>query len=288
MHDRKPWYALVVARPNPEIDECANIGIIFGENGNRKLHFYKDLPRLRSIVREEEAALYGELLKSISSGLESNMELLMLEGRVGSQIKISTPRALHSAVNRSLIHWYMERYLAHPAKPEEHELIVERPRAQMGVLDRILGECVSPVLGEIEKKVTPAHLFSAKGASLFANPAIRTLDRAVRGPSKDLLIGSLQLESLGIRKILSDSALRARGFWQFNSIRADLEKFDGRRIRTLGILLNGVGGKQDKGELEDAKAFVEHLWSQEADDFVELHGGIVTTELKKIIEWTTE
>ena len=77
--------------------------------------------------------------------------------------------------------------------------------------------------------------------------------------------GVIITNQTAIEEVREASARLSQSFWQLAEAKRAIEKATERKIRTVGVILNGASSKK----AAEAKRFVEHLWAGDADDVIE-------------------
>jgi hypothetical protein len=280
------WYALIAASPRPETSELVNIGLLLGDGGPSRVEFLLDLPRLTSLVAQDELTVFAEIMEGLRQAAAEGMDINVLRQVAGPQLRIGEPRHLYVEPDDSTVRSLVKGLLESPRKRRaQAEQRIMRSKTEHE-LDRLIGGVVTAVGLRVERRPTLQKLYEDLPPSI-TEARLPSLSRALRSQRRDVLLDSVLVEEHDPLAAIRIATTRVgRAFWYYKRLRAHLEKTSGREVRTIGVLLNGVPHKSS--QVTEAREYINHIWSQDADLVVDVERKEDLAALRKQMQWLAE
>jgi hypothetical protein len=226
-----------------------------------------ELPRLEGIATESERRLFAHVLADVDRRVHEGVDLDQLRAQLGPQLVIAAPRQLLVEADRSVLARLRRRYLERPVEEPSEPVTHERRLAEK-YLDKMLGGLLSAPGPKPMRRVTPERLFPDLPPKVFRG-RVPPLARAVRGAADDVLIDGVMIEPSRIDESVRVATVRIdRAFWYYDRARKAIENAVGRRVFTVGILLDAANHKDSS--VEDARLYVREAWDRHADRVIDV------------------
>lgn len=281
------WYALVAASPDPEAQERINVALVTNDRGRQRMVYEDGLRRLRCILPPNQVQVYAAVLKSLASTVVAGVPLEHLNTMLGPQLVLSKPRAVHRPLSRDVVDMLVKKHFTGPETGREHAAAADTGRTYLGELNRVLNRTIESALpgpsfgveisGQVRFNRLYPHVKRPGGR-------IPELNRVIRGPRHDLLIGAVLLNGGEPATVRSTGARIGQAFWQYKRLRGAVRSTTGRDLRTIGILVE----KEPEPPSRELGLYLRHLWGRDADGVAKLQPyDTPPQKVRDAVEWAT-
>jgi hypothetical protein len=272
----------VAVAPKPETGESANVAILLGNGRLFRMTYVDRLPRLCGIAAADEIAVYEAVLQSLAERVNRGIALEDLQPMLGSQMKLSDPRALFVEPTDELLERLSKRFLHAPRVVQSHneDAIIRRSTTRLDAA--IAGADRRGVL--IADDVRPNSMYE-KIERHMRGHRIPKIARAIRGFHRDVLIDSISIESAYEKRDMREVAMRIQeAFYVYDKrLRTLIRQHANTEIRTVGVL--HALSHDASEDLLDFRDFVRDTWKQQHANVIDGSTTDVPTAIRHEIDW---
>lgn len=278
------WYSLIAASPRPEFGERVNIGILFGNGRRARLAYLPRLPRLAPLVGSDELAVFSEMIKALERSVSDGADLALLRQAAGPQLQIGDPRRLYAEPDERVRQLLVRGLLrSRPAKKGSTKYRFHRSATERE-LDRLIGSIVPATGLRVERRPTLHGLYQPLASRIPEGRSLR-FSRALRSQRRDILMDGVMVDAENPLAAIKLATTRVgRAFWYCRKLYTEIQTLTGRQLKLVGVLVNATSRAP---EVVEAREYIAHVWSQDADRVIDLGRPADVQILREEVHWLT-
>lgn len=272
-------YRLLLAQPDPDLDERVCIGLLFEESDRHpELVYDRKLAKLRCVAPSLDLELFRVFLEAFDASLHQSRDIDGVVSAYRPQIMASAKRRVAAPVTDGTKLALLSRFVIGDA-PKASAVEVQARRTHKEQIHRFLDRVADGLNLPVVERIRTEDVF---GRSI---PSVEAVAFGVRTPTKTILVDGVDFHSSSPRQSINETNRVVHAFWQWGRLRHSNHggMFD-PRFERVGVILNGVvpKGKQIAKFL-DAHEYARAKLQSESDLIVDSSSDVDARKFRDLL-----
>jgi hypothetical protein len=272
-------YRLVFFQPEPEDGERLCIGLLFSDEGNRRMLVYdSSFARVRCFAPNFEVGLLRFLMKTLDSQLQDrNLSMDQALASLGSQLSLSVERRVASPVSDAAKMRLLERFVIR----KETKLLSSVAASEKVSANTLFAEHLLSFARPLIRNTKPMVIENANAEQVLGRkiPGVGRVSLLIETKNRLTVLDGVDLSIQSPQEAINRTGKVAHTFWQYGRYGAEL--VIPRKINRVAVIFNGTA--HPGPTYRDAQNFAREILAERSEMLIEHDGAEDLSRLESLV-----